>query len=92
MAIREVEVRAVREVERAREEGKKAAAEEQSLENGKLRELIESLRLELTQKSKRLIELQFEVEELLKMKKRMGNELEEANSKALKEREGQREM
>jgi hypothetical protein len=57
MAIREVEVRAVKEVERAREEGKKVAAEEQSLENGKLRELIESLRLELTQKSKRLIEL-----------------------------------
>jgi len=63
-----------------------------SLENRKLREVIESLRQELSVKSKRLIELQFEQEELHKSRKRYQTEIEEQQARLSKERENQREM
>jgi len=63
-----------------------------SLENRKLREVIESLRQELSTKSKRLIELQFEQEELQKSRKRQQSEIEEYQQRMTRERESQREM
>ena len=63
-----------------------------SLENRKLREVIESLRQELSVKSKRLLELQFEQEELQKSRKRNQTEIEEYQARLAKERENQREM
>jgi hypothetical protein len=47
------------------------------LENNKLRDIIESLRADVSVKSKRVIELQFEIEELQKYKKKSVNEIEE---------------
>jgi molecular chaperone GrpE (heat shock protein) len=43
-------------------------------------------------KQKRVIELQFECEELGKIKKRLQGELEETQNRSNREREGQREM
>ena len=57
-------------------------------ENRKLREMIDSLRTEVSAKSKRVIELQFEVEELAKYKKKSIMEVEELYGKLTKEREG----
>ncbi len=48
-----------------------------SLENRKLREVIDSIRQELGSKSKRLIEIQFEQEENIKARKKQAVELEE---------------
>lgn len=67
--------------------GRKQAEDEVALENRKLREVIESLRAEVSMKSKRLIELQFDSEEVLKAKKKLQSELEDAASKAGRERE-----
>ena len=46
----------------------------------------------MTIKSKRVIELQFELEELQKFKKKSVNEVEELYQKLNKERDGQREL
>ena len=63
-----------------------------TIENKKLREVIDSLRLELSQKSKRLIEIQFENDELQKNKKKACLEVEEMYVKLQRERDGQREL
>ena len=68
--------------------GRKESAEEMLIENRKLREIIDSLRLETSQKSKRVIEMQFELEELAKYKKKSLVEIEELYSNINKEREG----
>jgi hypothetical protein len=44
--------------------GRKDASEEMTIENKKLREIIDSLRAETSTKGKKLIETQYEVEEL----------------------------
>jgi predicted secreted protein len=67
--------------------GRKQAEEEMQLENRKLREVIESLRAEMGAKSKRLIELQFEMEEIQKARKRQAAEMEENQSRMVRERE-----
>lgn len=72
--------------------GRKEAAEEMTLENKKLREIIDQLRSEMSIKSKRVIELQFEIEELHKFKKKSISEVEELYQKLNKERDGQREL
>jgi len=63
-----------------------------TVEITKLRGVIDGLRADLSIKSKRVIELQFEVEELSKAKKKMGLEVEDLGIKLNKEREGQREL
>ena len=63
-----------------------------TVEITKLRGMIDGLRADLSTKSKRVIELQFEVEELSKAKKKMGLEVEDLGIKLNKEREGQREL
>jgi|LauGreDrversion4_2_1035121.scaffolds.fasta_scaffold60170_2 hypothetical protein len=68
-------------------EGKVAAHDEVSLEVQKLRDLIENMRSESSNKSKRLIELQFEVEELQKSKRKSMDELADAGERLKKERE-----
>ncbi|TNV85022.1 hypothetical protein FGO68_gene17136 [Halteria grandinella] len=73
-------------------QGRHQAEEELSIENSKLRALIDSLRNELSLKSKRLIEMQFEFEEVSKQKKRLMVEMEEQKERGCREREGQREM
>ncbi|TNV85058.1 hypothetical protein FGO68_gene11920 [Halteria grandinella] len=73
-------------------QGRHQAEEELSIENSKLRTLIDSLRNELSLKSKRLIEMQFEFEEVSKQKKRVMVEMEEQKERGCREREGQREM
>lgn len=59
-----------------------------TLENTKLRGLIDTLRQDLSAKSKRCIEMQFEVEELNKVKRKGAIETEELYVKLSKEREG----
>ncbi len=59
-----------------------------TLENTKLRGLIDALRHDLSAKSKRCIEMQFEVEELNKAKRKGALETEELYVKLSKEREG----
>ena len=68
--------------------GRKEAADEMVTENRKLREMIDGLRVEISTKSKRVIEMQFEVEELQKTKKKQMVEVEELYCKLNKEREG----
>ena len=58
------------------------------MENNKLRDIIENLRSDLSHKSKRNIELQFEIEELQKFKKKSQAETEELYQRMSKEREG----
>jgi vacuolar-type H+-ATPase subunit D/Vma8 len=50
------------------------------------------MRQELATKSKRLIEIQFELEEAGKAKKRLQGEIEETERRMNRERESQREM
>lgn len=61
-------------------------------ENTKLRTLIDTLRQDLSLKSKRVIELSFEVEEINKAKRKSAIEVEELYVKLNREREGQREL
>ncbi len=74
---REVDTRLASAADGAFQMGRRQAEEEMSLENRKLREVIDSLRAELGVKSKRLIELQFEQEELQKGRRKQTGELEE---------------
>lgn len=73
-------------------DGKIAGKEETAVELQKLRDLIETLRSESSAKSKRLIEVQFEAEELQKAKRKATEELEETAAKLTREREQQRDM
>jgi len=72
--------------------GRLEGSDEMALENNKLREIIESLRTEVSTKGKRLIEIQFEMEELSRGKRRHQAEAEELSQKLAKEREGQRQL
>lgn len=72
--------------------GRRDCSDEMTVEITKLRGVIDGLRADLSIKSKRVIELQFEVEELSKAKKKMGLEVEDLGIKLNKEREGQREL
>ncbi len=72
--------------------GRQSAEDELGMENRRLREVIDGMRQEMSGKQKRLIELQFEYEELSKSKKRLQGEMEEMQMRINRERDGQREM
>eukprot|EP00347_Sterkiella_histriomuscorum_P000012 403377522 len=84
------------QLQTAREEsyykGRKDCSDEMTTENTKLRTLIDSLRKDLSEKSKRAIELQFEVEEVNKIKRKSAIEVEELYVKLNREKEGQRDL
>ena len=68
--------------------GRRDCSDEMTVEITKLRGVIDALRADLSGKGKRVIELQFEVEELAKAKRKASFEIEELSLKLSKEREG----
>lgn len=61
---RDYELRVQKQRDEAYYKGRKEGADEMTLENNKLREIIESLRSEVSVKGKKLVELQFTVDDL----------------------------